>query len=56
MASSNVSEATDVAEDFAKLIGPFPSNGEGADASAAIAADGSSVRVVGDVVGFFDFG
>jgi hypothetical protein len=55
VASANVGKAADVAEHFAELIGAFPGYCESADASTAIAADCSSVRVAGDVVGFGDF-
>ena len=50
MSPADVCEAADVAEDFAKLIRSLPGNSECADAAAAVSADGSAVRVIGDVV------
>ena len=55
VAAADVVEAADMAEDFAKSIGPIPGDGEGADAAGADAADGATFRVVGELIGFADF-
>src|SRR4051812_9872595 len=39
VSATDVGKATDVAEDFAKRVGPFPGDGESANAAAGNAAD-----------------
>lgn len=40
IATTNVRETADVAEDFAEQVWPFPSHGEGTNSTTADAADG----------------
>lgn len=41
VAAADVGEAADVGDDFLELVGAVPGGGEGADAAAAVAADGA---------------
>src|SRR5262245_51441146 len=49
VAALEVREAADEADHLAELIGPLPGDGEGADGPAAGAADGPSLRILGQV-------
>ena len=54
MSAANVGEAADIAEDFAKLIGTFPGDGESTDASRTDATGGTVIGILRDVVLAFD--
>ena len=56
VSAADVGKASDGGEHFAEGIGPFPGNGERANASRAGSADGVHVGVFREGVGFFDFG
>ena len=49
--AADVGEATDVADDFAKGVRAFPSDGEGSDAAGAV-ADGGAAGGIGSSVKF----
>src|SRR6185295_2862499 len=48
VSASNVREAADLRQDLAEGIWPLPGNGKGADRSAAHAANGAQLGVVGE--------
>lgn len=54
--SANIGKAANVAEDFAKLVGPLPGHCEGANTATADAANRPAIRIVGYVVLLMDFG
>ncbi len=56
ISAADVGETADGGEHFPESVGPFPSDGEGADAAGACAADGVEVGVLGEGVGLLDFG
>lgn len=56
VSSFNISKAADVADDFMKKVGPFPSGGEGADATGAGSANGTHFRIGGNFDHIGDFG
>ena len=49
VAALDVGEAADMADDFAKRIGPFPRDREGGDAAGTVAADRTAGGIGGDV-------
>ena len=55
MATANVGEATDMADDFAEDVRFFPGRRESTNAARADAANSSVAWIIGKFVGFGDF-
>lgn len=56
VSATDVGEAADVTDDFAEEVRSFPSHSEGADAAGTCATNDPLFRVLGQGVGFGDFG
>ena len=56
MTAANVDEASDVADDLAKRVRTLPSHCEGADASRAVATNGSVFGLGAETIGLGHFG
>jgi hypothetical protein len=54
--AADVGEAADVADDLAESVGTLPRDGEGSDASRAVAAGDAAVGIGRELHGFADFG